>query len=151
VNVRQTIGVSLLVVAAILFAQGRGWVPTPGPGPAPSPIPGPGPSPSPIASPFPAADGPWLLVAAEADEATGVLGVGNAKSIHDAVPKNRRVLDYTETDEPEPWKAALAHAFTKGSGKPFFVFRDGARAAEGVLSGTMAEQLATLERAVGVK
>lgn len=152
---RQTIGVSLLVVALLLFAQGRGWIPAPSPQPGPAPIPGPGPtpdpSPSPIASPFPATDGPWLLVAAEADEATGALGVGNAKSIHDAVPTNRRVLDYTETDEPEPWKAALAHAFTKGGGKPFFVYRNGARAAEGVLSGTMGEQLATLERAVGAK
>jgi hypothetical protein len=35
---RQTIGVSLLVVALVLFAQGRGWIPTPQPGPGPSPV-----------------------------------------------------------------------------------------------------------------
>lgn len=106
---------------------------------------------TPVDSPFPPDNGPWLLVAVEADDATGALGVGNAKSLHDAVPVNRRVLDYTETDEPEPWKTALSHAHTKGGGSPYFVYRHGRRAAEGVLSGKLSQQLDTIEQAIGVE
>lgn len=150
-SLARTLVAVVFAVSLVLMGQQRGWIPAPGPAPIPGPGPAPDPSPSPVASPFPATEGPWLLVAAEADDATSALAIGNAKPIHDAVPKNRRVLDYTETDEPEPWKAALSHAFAKGGGKPYFVFRDGARAAEGPLAGSMGEQLATLERAVGVK
>ena len=106
---------------------------------------------TPVESPFPADNGPWLLLAAEANELTGVLGVGNAKSLHDAVPVNRRVLDYSETDEPAPWIEALSHAETKGGGQAYFVYRDGNRAAEGVLAGSLKTQLDTIKQALGVE
>lgn len=108
------------------------------------------PSPTPVESPFPAEGGPWLLLAAEADELGGELVLIEAEAIRNAVPDNRRAFDYDTTDElSDPWRAALTWAQERGSGSVYFVFRDGSRAAEGRLEGGLQGRLDALTRAMG--
>ncbi|MEN0111999.1 MAG: hypothetical protein AAF805_14865 [Planctomycetota bacterium] len=106
----------------------------------------------PVDSPFPADGEPWLLLTANAKELSGELVLAQTSVLREAVPTNRRVLDYGATDElTEPWSAALAWAKQEGGGSAYFVFRDGSRAAEGRLEGSLQDRLDAITRAMGLQ
>jgi hypothetical protein len=102
-----------------------------------------------VDSPFPA-EGSWLLVGAESSDLTGAEVAANAKDIRTAVT-NRRLVDFDRPAGESPWDAAQERAKTKGAGKPFFIYRSGSAASEGPLTGSVTDQHATLQKAVGVK
>lgn len=102
--------------------------------------------PQPVESPFPD-DKFYLFAASESAELSGVEVAISAKDIRDIVGEGRRWGDYDKTYE-EPWNGAKVWCFEKSGGTPYFVARNGNKADEGKLEGTIEEKHARLMQAV---
>lgn len=147
---RDVVAMACLVLAVVSFAQERDLIPWP-PDPAPTPDPEPGPepepepNPEPIDSPFPA-EGFWLLVASQGDDIAKQITA--AEDIRNAQGLEPRWHDYDQSGLEEPWQRALEWAEKRSGGEPYFVLRNGNRAAAGALSGDLAAMHAAVLEAV---